>query len=294
MISEPARRSHLTLEDGLVERLVDDTGSGDALPLLAFTLARMAQEAEGGRLTHAEYDAIGGVQGAIASRAGEVVTAGRTEQEVAEAILHVVSLTDAVPHKRLAAATDVPPRHQEILDDLVDARLVVINEVNDKQVYAPAHESLFSAWPPLVALIETRRDDLVLRARLERRAADWREAGATQSGLLSGLELSQAREWRARNKDMGTADVAAYVETSAARQRRGRIVRAAVAAVVAALTVTLVVVLLVNANAERARAERRPGRRAGRDRRARDRARPARGGRGPPARASSWTAAAGS
>ena len=137
VISEPARRSHLTLEDGLVQRLVDDTGSGDALPLLAFTLARMAADAEDGRLTHAEYDAIGGVKGAIASRAGEVAHGGRTEAEVAEAILHLVSLTDATPHKRLARAADVPPQHRAILDDLVDARLVVINEVNEQQVYAP-------------------------------------------------------------------------------------------------------------------------------------------------------------
>ena len=89
---------------------------------------------------------------------------------MAEAILHLVNLTDETPHKRLARAADVPPQHREILDDLVDARLVVVNEVNDQQVYAPAHESLFSAWPPLVELIEHRRDDLVLRSRLERRA----------------------------------------------------------------------------------------------------------------------------
>jgi hypothetical protein len=255
VISEPARRSHLTLEDGLVQRLVDDTGTGDALPLLAFTLARMASDAEDGRLTHAAYDAVGGVRGAIASRASEVATAGRTEEMVAEAVLHLVSLTDATAHKRLARAADVPPRHREILDDLVDARLVVVNEVNEQQVYAPAHESLFSAWPPLVALIEHRRDDLVLRARLERRATDWREAGATQSGLLSGLELDQARGWRQRNADMATADVAAYIDASVARQRRGRAVRAGVTTVVAALAVGLVVALVLNGRAERRRAQ---------------------------------------
>ena len=255
VISEPARRSHLTLEDGLVQRLVDDTGSGDALPLLAFTLARLAADAEDGRLTHAEYDAIGGVKGAIASRASEVATGGRTEEQVAEAILHLVNLTDERPHKRLARAVDVPPQHREILDDLVDARLVVINEVKDQQVYAPAHESLFSAWPPLAELIERRRDDLVLRGRLERRAADWRDGGGTQSGLLSGLELVQARDWRQRNTDLATTDVAAYVDASTARQRRGRMIRAGVATVVAALAVTLVVVLLVNARADRRRAE---------------------------------------
>ena len=174
---------------------------------------------------------------------------------MAEAILHLVNLTDETPHKRLARAADVPPQHREILDDLVDARLVVINEVNDQQVYAPAHESLFSAWPPLAELIERRRDDLVLRGRLERRAADWREGGGTQSGLLSGLELVQARDWRQRNRDLATSDVAAYVDASTARQRRGRMIRTGVAAVVAALAVALVVVLLVNARADRRRAE---------------------------------------
>ena len=255
VIREPARRSHLTLEDGLVQRLVDDTGSGDALPLLAFTLARLASDADDGRLTHAEYDAIGGVQGAIASRAAAVATGGRSEAEVAEAILHVVSLADAAPHKRLARAVDVPTRHRAILDDLVDARLVVIAEVNDQQVFAPAHESLFSAWPPLVTLIESRREDLVLRGRLERRAADWREGGATQSGLLSGLELDQAREWERRNREMATPDVAAYVAASVARRRRGRMIRAGVVSTVTALAVSLVVVLLVNARADRRRAE---------------------------------------
>ena len=49
--------------------------------------------------------------------------------------------------------------------------------------------------------------------------------------------------------------MAAYVDASTARQRRGRMVRAGVAAVVAALAVALVVVLLVNARADRRRAE---------------------------------------
>ncbi len=256
VISEPARRSHLTLEDGLVQRLVDDTGSGEALPLLAFTLARLAADADDDRLTHAEYDAIGGVRGAIASRSAEVATTGgRTEEQVAEAILHLVSLTDDTPHKRLARAADVPPKDREILDDLVDARLVVINEVNGQQVYAPAHESLFSAWPPLVTLIDNRRDDLVLRARLDRRAADWKDAGATASGLLSGLELEQAREWQARSARLAGPDVVAYVAASGERQRRTRLVRASIAALAAALVAALVVTLLVNSRTNHRLAE---------------------------------------
>ena len=254
IIREPAKRSHLTIEDGLVQRLVEDTGSGDALPLLAFTLNRMAADAADGRLTHAAYDAIGGVQGAIASRAAEVAHGGRTEQDVGEAVLHLVNLDEAKPYKRLARASDVSQRHREILDDLVDARLVVVTEVNGEDVYAPAHEALFWAWAPLVDLIEHRRDDLRLRGRLERRATDWREAGATTSGLLSGLELDQAREWRTRNADLATADISAYVDASARREAQGRILRTAVTALVVGLVATLVVVLILNGRAEERRA----------------------------------------
>ena len=215
VISEPARRSHLTLEDGLVQRLVEDTGSGDALPLLAFTLARMAADAEDGRLTHAAYDAIGGVKGAIASRAGEVATAGgpRTGRGGDPA--------PGQPHRRDAAQAAGPrgrrpARSTEILDDLVDARLVVVNEVNDQQVYAPAHESLFSAWPPLVDLIEHRRRPRPARPA---RAPSCRLARGRrhQSGLLSGPRARPGSGLAAAQHRPGNADMAAYVDASAAR-----------------------------------------------------------------------------
>ena len=276
VISEPARRSHLSLEDGLVQRLVDDTGTGDALPLLAFTLARMAADAEDGRLTHAEYDAIGGVQGAIASRAAEVATGGRTEEQVAEAILHLVSLTDADPaqaagpRRRRAAAAPRDPRRP-------GRRPAGRRHRGQRPAGLRARPRVaVLGLAAAGALIERRRDDLVLRGRLERRATDWREGGATQSGLLSGLELDQARAWRAPQQTMATGDVAAYVDASAARQRRARMVRTGVAAVVAA----------PRGRAGRRAAGQRPGRppargrgaagRAGGDRAARARARPGR------------------
>ena len=108
----------------------------------------------------------------------------------------------------------MPAAQREILDDLVDARLVVIRESAGQQVYAPAHEALFSAWPPLAEMISHRHDDLRLRSRLERRAADWREGGGGASGLLSGDELDQAATWEERNPDLRTPDITAYVAAS--------------------------------------------------------------------------------
>src|SRR5262249_35861290 len=42
VIEQPARLAGIGVDERLVSRLVDDTGSGDALPLLAFTLAQLA------------------------------------------------------------------------------------------------------------------------------------------------------------------------------------------------------------------------------------------------------------
>lgn len=254
VIAEPARRADLTLEDGLLERLVEDTGTGDALPLLAFTLSRMTALAEGRVLTHAGYDALGGVRGAIASRASAVARGTRTEAEVAAAVLQLVGTGEGHPAARLARTESVPAAQRAILDDLVEARLVVVREQGEHQVYAPAHEALFSAWPPLTETLAAREDDLRQRSRLERRTSDWRDAGSGLSGLLSGAELDAAQAWQERSPDLVGPDVADYVTASTARQRRSTIVRAVVAASVAALAVALVAVLLVNAAGDRRQA----------------------------------------
>ena len=41
MIARPAQRAGLEFAPGLVERMVEDTAGGDALPLLAYTLREL-------------------------------------------------------------------------------------------------------------------------------------------------------------------------------------------------------------------------------------------------------------
>ncbi len=54
VIEEPAKIARLRLNDGLAAALVADTGSGEALPLLAFTLRQLADGLPaGGTLTRA-------------------------------------------------------------------------------------------------------------------------------------------------------------------------------------------------------------------------------------------------
>ncbi len=61
VIEGPARLAGITVANDLVDRVVDDTDSGEALPLLAFTLAQLADGVgRGGQLSAARYEQLGG------------------------------------------------------------------------------------------------------------------------------------------------------------------------------------------------------------------------------------------
>src|SRR4051794_36091125 len=86
VIEGPADRAGLGVDAELVTRLVADTGGGDALPLLAYTLAQLTDGvAHGGRLSAARYEELGGVQGALAGQAdaalADAVTTGGRDRD---------------------------------------------------------------------------------------------------------------------------------------------------------------------------------------------------------------------
>lgn len=74
-IVEPADQVGLTFEDGLQARILADVGGEPGnLPLLEFLLQELWHRRErDGSLTHSAYDDLGGVQGAIAGRAEDVM-----------------------------------------------------------------------------------------------------------------------------------------------------------------------------------------------------------------------------
>lgn len=70
VIARPAQRAGLELAPGLVERMVEDTAGGDALPLLAYTLRQLAERAgPDGHINLADYQDVGGVIGALQHQA---------------------------------------------------------------------------------------------------------------------------------------------------------------------------------------------------------------------------------
>src|SRR5580692_8532177 len=72
-ICKPAEKVQLEFEPGLVRRILKDVGDEPGnLPLLEFVLKELWDKRRGGVLLNETYDAIGGVQGAVATKADEL------------------------------------------------------------------------------------------------------------------------------------------------------------------------------------------------------------------------------
>jgi energy-coupling factor transporter ATP-binding protein EcfA2 len=230
VILGPARRAGLEFSPGLVERMVDDTRGGDALPLLAYTLRELYDRERADRhvISAADYDAIGGVLGALRRRADRVhdylVRSGRKEQ-IFSTLLRLVTVdAGGEPARRPIRREDLDEAEVEVAQAFVDARLLVSTRRADDAVVEVAHEALLRAWPPLQAAIEESRDGLRLHAELERDAREWSEAGRPDSYLLRGERLARARRLLASSviatvNELGDRERAFYTGSEALERR---------------------------------------------------------------------------
>ncbi|MGH7737965.1 MAG: hypothetical protein ACREMP_08905 [Candidatus Tyrphobacter sp.] len=74
VIRQPIEKAGATIEPQLVERLLNDIGPElDQLPVLSHCLSRLWSRAKDRHLTLADYEAVGGVSGALSKHANEVL-----------------------------------------------------------------------------------------------------------------------------------------------------------------------------------------------------------------------------
>ena len=196
LISGPAKRADLSLQSGLLERLVNDSngedGKGqDALPLLAFTLEKLwkkRQDREGPLigprgerwdLTVADYTALGGVDGAVQNQAALCWNPEMGDSDDAEALrdaflrYHVTVNEEGKATKRPAQLQDLPERSRPILERMVKQRLLVARgTVHTERTVEIAHEALLRTWEPLVKWIEEGKEELLQCLRVKRLGAD--------------------------------------------------------------------------------------------------------------------------
>jgi WD40 repeat protein len=227
-IEQPAARHGVVFEQGLVEEIIKDVqGQAGSLPLLQYTLDLLWQEearedALADRHLNARaYRELGGVRGALQKRADEIYAffgdgsdakAATPKQEIVRQIfLRLVDLAgegsnDAAwrPVRRRASMTMfTAAQEEEILQALINQKLLVSNREGDDATVEVAHEALFTSWGRLKNWIDAGKQVIFARNRLADDARRWQrrqqesDAGADEE-LLGGSRLAQAIDMRGR------------------------------------------------------------------------------------------------
>jgi energy-coupling factor transporter ATP-binding protein EcfA2 len=201
VIQRPAQCAGLEFAPGLVERMVEETSGGDALPLLAYTLRELSQRAgPDGRVTMADYEAVGGVVGALQRRADrladELARRGRGQLVLPTLVKLATVEGTGEPTRRRVRHSALDADEQAVAEAFVDARLLTSGtDADGETVVEVAHEALLRQWRPLREAIEAARDWLRLRSELERLAADWDQGRRDESYLLRGGRLAAFDRW---------------------------------------------------------------------------------------------------
>jgi WD40 repeat protein len=227
VIGRPAARAGVRFEPpSLVHRMVDDTGSGDALPLLAYCLHELWQRSgKDGVINEGEYDHLGGVAGSLSKRADELTAQLQQPRDQGEPVLRTlikfVTMQGSTPTRRRVLRRSLSVEEREIVDAFVAARLLTAaaDPASGEAVVYVTHEALIDRWTPLRQRVEARMVDLQLRARLEQWAGEWVESGRADDYLLSGERLRSARLWAESDPD-------ALADAPAVREYLERSVRA--------------------------------------------------------------------
>ncbi|MGD2205177.1 MAG: BTAD domain-containing putative transcriptional regulator [Anaerolineae bacterium] len=203
----PAARVGVSLEPGLVTRLVADVGSEPgSLPLLQYALTELFERQEGRTLTLAAYRAMGGLGGALVGRAEELYAGLSAEERTAARHLFlrlVVPGDDGqqrpadtrrrVPQTELENLGDEPETIAAVMEAFGRHRLLTFDRdpATGQPTVEIAHEVLLEAWPRLRTWLDEARSEIRLHRRLATVAKDWVQADRDPGFLARGPRLAQ-------------------------------------------------------------------------------------------------------
>ncbi|HZI20689.1 MAG TPA: toll/interleukin-1 receptor domain-containing protein [Pyrinomonadaceae bacterium] len=229
VIESPARKVGLRFESGLVNRILDKVqGQPGNLPLLEFVLTELWKERQEELLSHAAYEKIGEIQGAIATHAETVFAAlSPSDQEITRRVfLQLVRPaaggdtasheTEMGPTRRRTSFAELGSESLPVVRKLADAHLIVTgrNEATGEEIVDLVHEALIEAWSRLRGWVADDRVFLVWRERLRTLFSISAASGYEKNTLLRGHLLTEAKGWlQKRRPDLSTSEQG-YIEAS--------------------------------------------------------------------------------
>ncbi len=227
-IVEPARQVGVGFEAGLIDRIVGDVvDQPGALPLLQYTLTELFGLQVDGLMTNDAYGAIGGLSGALARRAEEIVTAmPEPQRQVARRVFtRLVSLGEGTDDtRRRVRITELggTPATSAAIAAFSEARLLTFDR--DPETREPtvevAHEALLRVWTRLRHWLDDDRDGLRLHRHLTAAATAWATRSGDLGELYRGGRLEGAESWADAHPDELNAAEWSFLEASVAERDR--------------------------------------------------------------------------
>ncbi|MDJ0837790.1 MAG: protein kinase [Acidobacteriota bacterium] len=200
----PARLAGLSLEPGLLDRILDEvTGASGELPLMEHALLELYERRNGGLLTLQAYEEIGGIEGALARRAeaeyGQLDDTGREtlRKMFTLCLIHpgegVEDTRRRATREELTAVGTTPSLVDNLLERWVQARLLTSAGDNERGrvMIDVAHETLIRKWDRIRAWMTEDRETARLVGRLRRSAQAWEASARDRDLLLRGGPLMQ-------------------------------------------------------------------------------------------------------
>jgi WD40 repeat protein len=205
VIEKPAAVRVLYFDpSNLVDTLLDEVvATPGALPLLSFALSEMyiayvTRQSGDRAITRGDYDALGGVVGALRARAeSEYASLDAAHQATLRRVmLRLVTVEGGNLARRRVMDAELDfadegerTRAASVVQRLTAARLLVEGKEPDGEAFVePAHDALVRGWGRLLEWVRDENDapfPLVQQQKLARAAEEWdRSSGAGKAGLL--------------------------------------------------------------------------------------------------------------
>ena len=234
VVEKPAEVQGACFESGLVERILDDVGEQPGnLPLLEFALTLLWGQADSrGMLTHAAYEQVGRVEGALMRYAERVFSELRTQDQsaVRQIFIQLVQPGRGTEDtRRVARRDEIGEDNWSLVQHLADKRLVVTNlDAGGLETVEIIHEALIQRWERLKEWMDADRAFRTWQETLRASIHQWQTADQDEGGLLRGVPLAQAESWLAERswelsdfeKEFIQASVALREQRQRERQRQ--------------------------------------------------------------------------
>jgi WD40 repeat protein len=233
--------------EALVNRLVAEARTPDALPLLAFTLKQFYETCSSrGSLTTDDYESrVGGIERCLQSVADQVLSAVTPDtsfpsppsaadiaairrsfvSHLAEYQEGAGTYSRAVFLRRRARCSDLPPRALPFLERMAapQYRLLTIDRPTARDssdtTIEVTHEALFRVWATLRNWLNETLDGHVLRSRVDQLRLYWLNRGRRIENLCPLGLVEESSAWEASEPGWFTQEQLSYLEDSRAHHQ---------------------------------------------------------------------------